>query len=47
MPGLAAEAKQQLLVHQFLASLPVSVSQQLQTTEDTKVLDQAVDHAKL
>ena len=29
MPGLAAKAKQQLLVHQFLAGLPVSVSQQL------------------
>jgi len=29
MPVLATEAKQQLLVHQFLAGLPVSVSQQL------------------
>ena len=47
MPGLAAEAKQQLLVHQFLAGLPVSVSQQLRATGDTKVLDQVVEHAKL
>ena len=39
MPVLAAEAKQQLLVHQFLAGLPVSVSQQLRATGDTKVLD--------
>ena len=29
MPILAAEAKQQLLIHQFLAGLPASVSQQL------------------
>ena len=47
MPGLAAEAKQQLLVHQFLAGLPVSVSQQLRATGDTKVLDQVVERAKL
>ena len=47
MPGLAAKAKQQLLVHQFLAGLPVSVSQQLRATGDTKVLDQVVERAKL
>ena len=47
MPGLAAEAKQQLLVHQFLAGLPVSVSQQLRATGDTKTLDQVVERAKL
>ena len=37
MPVLAAEAKQQLLVHQFLAALPISVSLQLRATGDTKV----------
>ena len=47
MPVLAAEAKQQLLVHQFLAGLPVSVSQQLRATGDTKVLDGVVERAKL
>ena len=47
MPVLAAEAKQQLLVHQFLAGLPVSVSQQLRATGDTKVLDRVVERAKL
>ena len=47
MPVLAAEAKQQLLVHQFLAGLPISVSQQLRATGDTKVLDQVVERAKL
>ena len=47
MPGLAAEVKQQLLVHQFLAGLPVSVSQQLRATGDTKVLDQVVERTKL
>ena len=47
MPGLAAEAKQQLLLHQFLAGLLASVSQQLHATGDTKVLDQVVECAKL
>ena len=36
MHELAAAAKPQLLVHQLLASLPVSVSQQLRATGDTK-----------
>ena len=47
MPGLAAEAKQQLLLHQFLTGLPISVSQQLRATGNTKVLDQVVKRAKL
>ena len=47
MPGLAAKERQQLLLHQFLAGLPVSVSQQLCATGDTKVLDQVVERAKL
>lgn len=47
MPGLAAEAKQQLLLHQFLTGLPISVSQQLRATDDTNVLDQVVERAKL
>jgi len=47
MPILAVEAKQQLLVHQFLASFLVSVSQKLLATRDTKVLDQVVECAKL
>ena len=47
MPGLVAEAKQQLLLHQFLAGLPISVSQLLCATGDTKVLDQVVERAKL
>ena len=47
MPILAAEAKQQLLIHQFLAGLPASVSQQLRATGNTQVLDQVVERAKL
>jgi len=47
MPELAAEAKQQLLVHQFLTGLPVTVSQQLRATGDTKRLEQVVERAKL
>ena len=47
IPGLAAKAKQQLLLHHFLAGLPVSMSQQLRATGDTKVVDQVVERAKL
>ena len=47
MPELAAEAQQQFLVHQFLAGLPVSVSQQLRATGDTNGLEQVVERAKL
>ena len=47
MPVLAAKAKQQLLIHQYLAGLPASVSQKLQVTGNTQVLDQVVELAKL
>ena len=47
MPELTAEAKQQLLVHQFLNGLPLSVSQQIRATGETKSLEQVVECAKL
>ena len=47
MPELTAEAKQQLLVHQFLNGLPLSVSQQIRATGETKSLEQVVERAKL
>ena len=45
MPELTVEAKQQLLVHQFLNGLPLSVSQQIRATGETKSLEQVVERA--
>ena len=47
MPELAAAAKQQLLIHQLLAGLPVSMSQQLRATGDARTLEQVEEHAKI
>ena len=35
MPELTAEATKQLLIHQFLAGLPTSLSQQVATQQKT------------
>ena len=47
MPGLTADAKKQLVLHQFLAGLPSTVSRQLRAAGETKDLDSAVERAKL
>lgn len=47
MPGMDATARQQLLLHQFLGGLPVSVSKQIRAAGDVKDLDKAVERARL
>ena len=47
MPGLEADAKKQLVLHQFLAGLPPTVSRQLRAAGETKELDTAIERAKL
>lgn len=47
MPDVDATARNQLLLHQFLAGLPTTVSRQLRATGDTKELDKTVERARL
>ena len=47
LPNLDLIPMEQLLLHQFLAGLPPAVSRQLRPTEDTKTLEEAVEHARL
>ena len=47
MPDLASAAKEQLLLHQFLAGLPQDISKQLRATGVTNTLTEAVERAKL
>ena len=47
MPGLDAKAKEQLLLHQFMAGLPATISKQLRATASTTTLQSAVERAKL
>ena len=47
MPDLAPAAKDQLLVHQFLAGLPQDISKQLRATGVTNTLSETVERAKL
>ena len=47
MPGLEANTKKQLVLHQFLAGLPSTVSRQLRAAGETKNLETAVERAKL
>ena len=47
MPKLEKKARDQLLLHQFLDGLPVSVSTQLRATGDTKVLQDTVERARV
>ena len=42
MPGLDKPAKEKLILHQFLAGLPDSVSKQLRATGEVLALDGAV-----
>ena len=47
MPKLEARAREQLLLHQFLAGLPNAVSRQLRATGDAKELTSTLERAKL
>ena len=47
MPKLDANARDQLLLHQFLAGLSVAESKQLQTTGDTKISQDNVERARV
>ena len=47
MPKLEIKAREQLLLHQFLAGLPESVSSQLRSTGETKKLDSTLEKARL
>ncbi len=47
MPELESTARQQLLLHQFLAGLPATVSKQLRASGDTKEIDDVVERARL
>ena len=42
MPRLDNTARDQLLLHQFLAGLPVSVSQQLRATGEARNLNSSI-----
>ena len=47
MPGLDAEAKEQLLLHQFVAGLPPAISKPLRAAGNTTDLRSTVERAKL
>lgn len=47
MPNLDSSAVEQLLLHQFLAGLPPTVSRQLRSTGETKTLEEAIERARL
>ena len=47
MPGMDATVYEQLLLHQFLGGLPASVSKQIRAAGEAKVLDKAVECARL
>jgi len=47
MPELSADARKQLLIHQFLAGLPVSLIRRLRASGNTANLDELVERAKI
>ena len=47
MPEWTAKVTKQLLIHQFLAGLPASLSRQLQAGGNTTDLDELVQRAKI
>ena len=47
MPGLAADARKQLLLHQLLAGLPKSISTQIHASGETSDLDKVMERARL
>ena len=47
IPDMAKEAKEPLLLHQFLMGLPGPITRQVRALGDVKTLDAAVTHARL
>ena len=47
MPDMDATARKQILLHQFLSGLPVSISKQIRAAGETETLDKAVECARL
>ena len=47
MPNIDGTSRNKLLLHQFLASLSVSVSKQLCATADITTIDKALERARL
>ena len=47
MPDLGSTARDQLLLHQFLAGIPDTISRQLRASGETKSLGDAVEQARL
>ena len=47
MPDIDAAARDQLLLHRFLAGIPASVSQQLRATGVTNALTETVERTRL
>ena len=47
MPKLEKNAREQLLLHQFLGGLPETISRQLRATGEVKTLDTAIARARL
>jgi len=47
IPGMNKEAKDSLLLHQFVAGLPELITKQLRVSGEVKTLEGAVTHARL
>ena len=47
MPDIDTDARDQLLLHQFVTSLPTVVSEPLRALDDAKLLDKPVERARL
>ena len=47
MPDLEKNARGELVLHQFIAGLPLHISTQLRATGDTKKLDETVERTRL
>ena len=47
MPDIDIDARDQLLLHQFLTGLPLAVNKSLRVSDDAKSLDKAVERARL
>ena len=47
MPGASEDTQKQLLIHQFVSGLPVSISKQLRATGELNDLDAVTERAKL
>ena len=47
LPDLEANARKQVVLHQFMSELPTNISAQLSATGDAKELDSTVEKARL